>query len=61
MNRSHFHFRCLALAAAALLLAACGGGGSSGNGGAVNPPPPASVQGVAIPSSVSVVTATNAH
>jgi hypothetical protein len=41
-----------------LLLTACGGGGTSSDPAT---PPPASVQGVAIPSSVSVVTATNAN
>lgn len=61
MSRSNIAGRGFALATIALLLTACGGG-SSGSGTPSSPvtPPPASVQGVAIPSSVSVVTATNA-
>ncbi len=55
---------CLALLMGAL--AGCGGGGDSGTA-AVNPPasppptPPAAITGVATPSSVAVVTATNAQ
>jgi hypothetical protein len=59
MSRSNIAGCGLALATIALLLTACGGG-SSGTPSSPVTPPPASVQGVAIPSSVSVVTATNA-
>ena len=53
----------------AALLSACGSGGSSSpttvtpNPSGNNPPPPAPapVEGIALPSSVSVVTATNAN
>jgi hypothetical protein len=53
------------LAALFCLTAACGGSGSTASSGPVgvtNPPPPAPVpvKGIAIPESVSVVTATNA-
>jgi hypothetical protein len=52
----------------ATLLAACGGGsGSNANVGAsptppieTTPPPPVVIEGIATPSSVAVVTATNA-
>ena len=63
--------RVLGLMTLATLLAACGGGsGSSGaapvGGGApdpvvADPPPPEVIEGVATPSSVSVVTATNTN
>jgi hypothetical protein len=53
-----------ALAAVSALLTACGGGGSTASITPQGPPPdlaaPA-IQGVATPSSVSVVTATNAN
>jgi hypothetical protein len=61
----------LGLAALITMLAACGGGSdSTAGGGTVNPPggggsppiiPPEVIEGVATPSSVSVVTATNAN
>jgi uncharacterized lipoprotein YajG len=60
MSRSDIADRRLALAAITLLLTACGGG-SSGTQSSPATPPPASIQGVVIPSSVSVVTATNAQ
>lgn len=64
-----------AICIAALLaaLCGCGGGGSdtassttanpgsSGNGGSGTTPTPETIQGIATPSSVSVVTATNAQ
>lgn len=53
---------CLAAALSLTLLVACGGGGSGSD--SQSPPPPtggaSGVQGVATPSSVSVVTAKNA-
>jgi hypothetical protein len=53
----------VAAALSLALLSACGGGGSSS--GTETPPPPtggaSSVQGVATPTSVSVVTAKNAQ
>jgi hypothetical protein len=64
MGRFDIAVRCLATAAVTALLTACGGAGSSPTGSAAPPsptPPPASIQGVAIPASVSVVTATNAN
>lgn len=56
------HAATLTVAATLLSLAACGGGSGSGQ----EPPPPPSggasqVQGIATPSSVSVVTAKNAN
>jgi hypothetical protein len=41
-------------------IAACGGSSSNSMPVAVAPPPPVVIQGVATPSSVAVVTATNA-
>ena len=42
------------------MLIGCGGGGSSSEP-VTPPPPPAQITGVAIPSNVSVVTATNSN
>ena len=63
-----------AICIAALLAALCGCGGGSdavtsttvnpggnGTGGTVEIPPPETIEGIATPSSVSVVTATNAQ
>jgi hypothetical protein len=47
----------LVLAFLAAGLAACGGGSSSAANSTAAPTPPAQVQGVAMPKSVSVVTA----
>jgi hypothetical protein len=55
------------LVSIALLTASCGGGGSAAtpppvsNNPPAPPPPPAAIEGVATPTSVSVVTATNAQ
>lgn len=55
--------------AVSLCLTACGGGGTAAAPAAANPvvppvvtaPPPEVVQGISMPSSVAVVTATNAN
>lgn len=60
MKMTKFHLRFAAIATAALassLLAACGGSSSA----AAANPPPAAVTGLAMPTTVSVVTATHAN
>ena len=67
LPRTARHVSILLLVALSGALTACGGGGSSASlapspppsGG--TPPPPAPVEGVATPTSVAVVTATNAQ
>jgi ABC-type phosphate/phosphonate transport system substrate-binding protein len=60
MKMTKLHMRIAAIASAALasaLLAACGGSSSA----AAANPPPAVVAGLAMPTTVSVVTATHAN
>jgi len=69
LPRAARHVSILFLLAVSSTLAACGGGGSSASaptppppsGGTPNPPASAPVEGVATPTSVAVVTATNAQ
>lgn len=57
-----FRTGCAALLiAAGISMAGCGGGGSNDAATNGTSPPSGSIQGVATPSSVSVVTATNAQ
>lgn len=60
---SKFRTGCAALLiAAGISMAGCGGGGSNNDAGANGTNPPGGpIQGIATPSSVSVVTATNAQ
>ncbi len=59
-------FAAMLVIACLVLVSGCGGGGSSSAsvpppGGGSTPPPPAAIDGVATPTSVAVVTATNAQ
>ena len=62
MAQRHRGVRTGILALTVLFLTACGGGSGDSSGGSPtgNDPTPATIEGVATPSSVSVVTATNA-
>lgn len=68
LPRAARHVSILILLAVSSVLSACGGGGSSASNpptsppaGGTPPPAPAPVEGVATPTSVAVVTATNAQ